>query len=326
MRTPASMFVLVAVWTVALAACGSDHPLTPLRETGGPLGDVTGKPDVAAPSNAVGVTISDTRIDLSWQDNSDNEARFEIHRSTSGATGPFTLYWSTTANGTTFSDQSLQGATQYCYEIRAVRTVGIRIVYSGFSNVACATTLQPPPMQACCTRAIALDSMTVQVTWRDESYNEDGFRVYRWNHDLTSWTLVGTTTAEKLIDAGVPNAELGVCYSVVAFNSTGDATPVGPGCTDRPAAPTNVSFTNVDSQTVDIRWTDNSAIEDAYQVWAEMSWVPDCTGICDAVVYIYDWMVVELPANSTSYRCTVCSDVALWIVVKKGAAEAWSGR
>lgn len=326
MRTLASGCLIFATSAVVLAGCGSEQRSATSPDVRGALADRTSAVEVATPSNAVAVAVSQTQIDLTWRDNSDNETNFEIHRSTSGATGPFTLYWSTTANGTTFSDQSLQGATQYCYEIRAVRIVGVRVIYSGFSNVACATTLQPPPMQACCTRAIALDSMTVQVTWRDESYNEDGFRVYRWNHDLTSWTLVGTATGEKLIDSGVPNAELAVCYSVVAFNSTGDATPVGPACTDRPSAPTNVSITNVDSQTVDIRWTDNSAIEDTYQVWAEMTWAPDCTGICDAVVYTYDWMVVELPANSTSYRCTNCSDVALWIVAKKGAAEAWSGR
>lgn len=324
MRTSASSYVLVATWTLALASCGNDRALAPLRETGGPLAAVTGKPDIAAPSNAVAVTISDTRIDLSWQDNSDNEARFEIHRSTSGATGPFTLNQSTTTNVTTLSDQSLQSETQYCYEIRAVRVTGTRVIYSGFSNVACATTLQPPPRQVCCTMAVALDSVTVQLTWRDESYNEDGFRVYRWNHDLTNWTLVGTTTAEKLIDSGVPNAELGVCYSVVAFNSTGDATPVGPACTNRPAAPTNLGFTYVDSQTVDIRWNDNSAIEDAYQVWAEIAWAPDCTSICDAVVYYFDWIVAELPANSTSYRCTTCSGTdMMWVVAKKGNVTSY---
>jgi len=46
---------------------------------------------LVAPSNAVAVAWGEKRIDLTWQDNSTNESGFEIHRSTTGEAGPFTL-------------------------------------------------------------------------------------------------------------------------------------------------------------------------------------------------------------------------------------------
>jgi hypothetical protein len=39
---------------------------------------------ITAPSNMQATAASDSRIDLTWNDNSNNEQRFEVHRSTDG--------------------------------------------------------------------------------------------------------------------------------------------------------------------------------------------------------------------------------------------------
>jgi hypothetical protein len=283
--------------------------------------------DVAAPSNASALALSDTRIDVTWQDDSPNETRFDVYRSTGGETGTFTLVAWVDANATVFNDQGLQGGTQYCYRVRAIRMVGSKPFYSAFSNTTCATTappVPPPPYAASGTAAAARDSATVNVTWYDNSWNEDGFRVYRSADGGVNWVLAGTTADVAFVDTDVPNAELGICYRVVAFNAGGDAAPSTAACTTPPAAPTNLTVIPLGDGSLDLTWTDNSAVEDVYQVWAEIGWGPTCTGggACDAVVYTYDFIVAELPANSRSYHCTSCAGAVLWVVAKKGEAVA----
>src|SRR5713226_6725954 len=102
-------------------------------------------PPPNAPSNTHVVAVSDSRIDVSWQDNSTNETGFEVHRAATGSNGAFTLLATTAAGVTARGDLGLSPSTSYCYKIRAFTTVASRTTYSDFSNTACATTLAPPP-------------------------------------------------------------------------------------------------------------------------------------------------------------------------------------
>ena len=51
----------------------------------------------AAPSRVRAVSVSDSQIDVDWQDNSSNETGFEIHRSVDGPAGAFVPLASTGA-------------------------------------------------------------------------------------------------------------------------------------------------------------------------------------------------------------------------------------
>src|SRR5262245_61997606 len=53
---------------------------------------------VKTPSNAAAVALSDTGIDISWQDDQPDETGFEIYRSTTGNPGTFTLIATNAAN------------------------------------------------------------------------------------------------------------------------------------------------------------------------------------------------------------------------------------
>lgn len=99
---------------------------------------------LAAPSNTNAVAVSESRIDVSWKDNSTNETGFEIYRSELGPDGLFTLVAKTAAGVGTFGNTALNPSTQYCYKIRALATARSRTSYSNFSKPACATTLAPP--------------------------------------------------------------------------------------------------------------------------------------------------------------------------------------
>jgi hypothetical protein len=90
------------------------------------------------------VAISESRIDVSWRDNSRNEAGFEVYRSEHGPQGLFSLVAKAGAGATSLGNPALNPSTQYCYKVRALTTAGGRTRYSDFSKPACATTKAPP--------------------------------------------------------------------------------------------------------------------------------------------------------------------------------------
>jgi hypothetical protein len=89
-----------------------------------------------APSNLRATAVSRGQVNLSWTDNSDNEAGFKIGRSINGV--DFTSLPLVSANVTSYKDMTVEGSTNYYYRVRAYNNFG----YSIRSNVASLTT--PP--------------------------------------------------------------------------------------------------------------------------------------------------------------------------------------
>jgi hypothetical protein len=89
-----------------------------------------------APTNLRATAVSRGQVNLSWTDNSNNEAGFKIGRSINGV--DFTSLPLVDANVTSYKDMTVHGSTKYYYRIRAYNNFG----YSALSNVASLTT--PP--------------------------------------------------------------------------------------------------------------------------------------------------------------------------------------
>ena len=85
------------------------------------------------PSNLQATATSDNQIDLMWDDNSNNEARFELERRSEG--GTCARIATTGSNMHTYSDSGLESGTEYCYRVRACNSSGC----SDYSNKACST-------------------------------------------------------------------------------------------------------------------------------------------------------------------------------------------
>ena len=270
-----------------LGACDRAHPAAPSVEA--TVSSANG-PAVKAPSSTNAVATSDSRIAVSWQDNSTNETGFEVWRSPSGLDGTFSKLVATVANVTSYSDAGLSAMTQYCYRVRAFRTDNRSTGYSAFANTACATTSSPPvPRAPSATSSVPTSGSTVRVTWSDNSSTEAGFRVERSLDGGASWTS-GTTTAANVTswgDAGL-TSEQQVCHRVVAFNAGGNSVPSNSACTTPPAGPAGLTATASDAA-IALAWADNSAVEDGYQVQRSV----------DAVYWA---ALPDVPANTTSYR------------------------
>lgn len=271
---------------------------------------------LTAPSGTAAVAASYNRIDVSWQDNSSGETGFEVHRSTSGPAGTFTLRASTGAGVTSYGDLGLTPSTQHCYKSRAVKMSGRKTSYSGFSGSACATTLVPPlPAAPSGTNATLTSGGTVAIAWIDNSSTEDGFRVERSQDGGGTWTTAHSIGADatSTTDYGRTVEQL-VCYRVFAFNGQGDSPPSNSDCTTPPAGPTNLTATASDPQGIDLAWTDNSSVEEGYEVQRTDGIVAYTT-------------IANLPANSTTYRdLGVISDITyryvVWAKKDGGISEA----
>ncbi len=87
-----------------------------------------------APSNLRTTLIRNRRIDLAWNDNSNNETRFELERKT--GSGSYSNIANPAANATTYSNTGLARRTTYTYRIRACNASGC----SAYSNEVTATT------------------------------------------------------------------------------------------------------------------------------------------------------------------------------------------
>jgi hypothetical protein len=99
------------------------------------LGTGTSPTAPAAPSNLAATTISRTRIDLTWSDNSSNETGFKIERSTNGTS--FSQIATVGAGVTSYANTGLRRNRLYYYRVRAYNSVG----NSNYSNVASSRTL-----------------------------------------------------------------------------------------------------------------------------------------------------------------------------------------
>jgi hypothetical protein len=322
--------VLVVSTSAALLLGCAERPVGPRAVPEDASAAKAGSSQLAAPSSPTAVSAGQNQIDIAWQDNSRDESRFEIHHSTSGPGGVFILRSSTTANTTTYSDEGLVAGTQYCYVIRAVRSRGTTTTFSPFSAAACAVTAPPPlpvPGAASEATATAMSSSSIAVRWTPAMpSSEQQFRIDRSIDGGAVWNVVATGLyGQSFFDYGTPN-ETAVCYRVVAFNVSGTAPPSNTACATAPAAPTNLSATLASAQTWELAWSDNSAVEDGYEVWGYSQYIPCCdAGGCDSGYSEGDYLIAKLPANSTGYRTTddpgvgPCGTHALMVRATKGA-------
>jgi hypothetical protein len=89
-----------------------------------------------APSNLTATAVSSSRINLAWQDNSNNESGFRIDRSTDNVT--FISLGVVGANVTSYANTGLTPGTTYYYHVRAYNIPCANS--SNWSNTASATT------------------------------------------------------------------------------------------------------------------------------------------------------------------------------------------
>jgi hypothetical protein len=254
---------------------------------------------MAAPTSLTAAPYTEVSIVLSWQDNSSDETDFEVHRSTTGPSGAFTAVLTRSANVTSAIDQWLTEGAEYCYMVRAIHMAGsVLVARSPFSNIACTRPTQTTPPAAYATVTWPNNSDAMNVIW--DADVGSGFRIDRSTDGGAVWETAGTVFNARYFydDAAPPERQL--CYRVVNYNATGAAQPSNMACSALPAAPTAVTWTQLDASTIQVTWSDNSAVEDGYML---REVVIDCTGGFSGLdCYEYEQGMTVVPANTTSLR------------------------
>ena len=174
----------------------------------------------AAPSNLTASAVSSSQINLTWQDNSNNESGFKIQRKT-GSTGSWSTIHTTSANVTSYQNTGCSANITYYYRIYAYNSTG----NSNYSNEANATT-QPAgtaPSAPGNLTASAVSTSQINLTWQDNSNNESGFKIQS-KEGAASWSTIYTTSANatSFQNTGL-SANTTYSYRVYAYNSTGNS-------------------------------------------------------------------------------------------------------
>ena len=264
----------------------------------------------AIPSN-LALVASGRDVDLTWSDNSNVEDGYQVERSSQ--TAPPAIIATLPPNTTAYRDAGLPDDL-YRYVVRAIRDGGS----AGNSNQVQTVIAGSPPAAPFNLGAIAIGSTQVQVTWTDGSNNEAGFRLQRSTNGGTSWTLLAELASQLFYDGG-RSPEVEVCYRAFAFNSAGESSPSNTGCTTPPAAPTQLTATGLDAQTINLTWRDNSAVETGYELYAQY-----CYYYYGYYSYCYVNFSTVLAPNTTSYQFRDASAYFYSYFVRAQAAGGWS--
>ncbi|MFH0888407.1 MAG: fibronectin type III domain-containing protein [Planctomycetota bacterium] len=213
----------------------------------------------SAPSSLVATTVSDSQVNLTWQNTSYNASIIKIERSS--GTGFFQI---ATVNGNTtyYTDTGLNTNTTYYYRVRASNGYG----ESNPSNEVYVTTQAPAtntPNPPTTLSAIATSSYQINLTWTD-CPNESGYKIERSTTAGSGFNQIATVNANVISYSDIGLIALTTYYyRVKSYNSQGDssystqayATTQTSTVTTPPPAPTSLNATAVSPYQINLSWT-----------------------------------------------------------------------
>jgi hypothetical protein len=175
-----------------------------------------------------GSSPTDT-IDLAWTDNASDESEYQVWRSSGGS---FSLIATIAANLEAYEDDTCADGTTYTYYVRACNGFGCTS-----SNQDSATTSGTPTVPAAPSSLVGvgddrdvggMEVDAVDLTWTDNSNNEEDFVLERRITGGSTWTVVATlpTDTTSFRDEGVQGgvtSSTSYDYRIKARNSVGDS-------------------------------------------------------------------------------------------------------
>ncbi len=166
----------------------------------------------AAPTGLMLTSPSTNQINLSWNDNANNEAGFKIERGTDGVNYSLLAY--TGEDLATFNDVGLSAGTTYYYRVRATNPAG--------DSSAITANLPTRPAAPIGFSATPGDGQ-VQLNWQTV-FGAATYRVYRGTTQSgQSPTPIATGLASPMyLDTGLSNGQI-YYYKVTAVNAGGES-------------------------------------------------------------------------------------------------------
>lgn len=220
------------------------------------------------PSALTAVAQSQTSIALSWNDNSSNENKMEIYRSSDGGS-TFTLVVTLGANVERYTDTDLQALRTYHYKVVAKRFDRA----SESSNLAFATTLPNPPTAPANLVAVATHTRSIHLSWSDNSNNETGFEIFR-KVGTGSFALIFTAPANTIVYDDTYNlyGNNRYEYKVRAAINSVKSSDSNSAAVQTLSAPSSLVaalpalITGLSHKQINLSWADNSSTEVGFKI------------------------------------------------------------
>ena len=221
-----------------------------------------------SPSNLRIAGATQSSITIGWNDSSNNEQGFNIYK-WNGAS--FIYFASVAANVTIFVHIGLHCETSAFYKVSAYNDVG-ESGQAGWiegRTTSCASTPGVPSN----LRIVGAAQSSITIGWDDNSNNEQGFNIYKWNGvDFVRFTSVGANVT-SFVHTNL-NCEISQFYKVSAYNGVGESNQIGwiegrtTPCANRPPnMPSNLRVLGVTQSSITIGWDDNSNNEQGFNVY-----------------------------------------------------------
>ncbi len=230
--------------------------------------------DFNAPNSPVASTLANGSVLLTWTDNAYSEAGYFVAANTTGV-APFTVLGATGANTTGFIIGGLAPATTYYFTVQGFK--GTAASPTSVTAASAAVSATTPGTLATPTGLVvtATNESSLNFSYNDNSANNTGYEIWiRFSGGGAFGYLgdagdVGSVSAANLVLPGTAydfqvrayyqNGANPRAYSL--FSNTGSVvTPfyVPTGLTVTPSATT--------PYVLSFAWTDNSAVEDSYEL------------------------------------------------------------
>ena len=243
-------------------------------------------------ADALGYTVTgsgnNTRLTLTWMDNSLNETSFLVQRQ-AGTTGAWTTIGTvpspldqvnTAGTTRTFIDTTFRwNTTTYLYRVIARNTVGYggQFMQTNADSTSATIPALRSPTGLTATLQAGAAGPEVRLGWTDNLSIETGFAVER-STDGVTFSQIATVPA-RVGTGAVTFVDQAVAYATTYTYRVADITPLGnSGYTNlatvavpvQPDAPTNVVAANGPDQgnqrRVVVTWTDNSTNETGFTI------------------------------------------------------------
>jgi len=240
------------------------------------------------PTSPNAEATSETTGKLTWEDKSDNEAGYRLFRRV-GLLGDYEQLTELGANVTEYVMTGLTPNTTYYFIIQAFNSGG----ESPKSRETSLHTPDYPPKTPTSLVANAVSGSQVNLTWIDNSHNEQSFIIERSTDNLTFKELVKPfQNATSFNDVNVtPNTQY--YYRIKAINTFGESLYTASASAKTPqvipATPTGLIVTTFSGSKLQLSWADNSNNENGFIILRSKS----INGTYNEVT--------RLTANTTTY-------------------------
>jgi len=261
-----------------------------------------------APNNLTATVVSQTQINLAWNDNTGNENGFAVERKIAG--GTFQQISTVGVNVKNYADTGLAPGTQYFYRVSAYNADG----FSTYSNEAGGVTLPAPPAAASNLTATPVSNIRISLAWNDNSNSESGFKIERKTPQSGAETYAQMATVNANVQSFVDSSLVQITtwfYRVRAFNAGGHSAFTNEAnattLPDPPATPANLTTVTISRNQINLAWTDNSTTENGFRIERK---TPQSGGTYSEIVTVAanvkNYSDVSL-AQDTPYFYRVCA-------------------